>query len=280
MSDVQELQRTNLEIAEAVAPGWARRRAYIEQVAEPLRTWLVGALAPRPGDTVLELAAGAGDTGFEVARRLGADGRLISSDLSPAMLDVARRRGREVGAGNVAYRIIDAERIALDDGAVDGVLCRFGYMLMADPAGALAETRRVLRPGGRLALAVWGAPDRNPYFALAVAALVRAGHLPPPDPSAPGPFSLAGEERITRLLEGAGFADVRVEPVAVRFPFRDVDDYLAMIGDTAGPLALVIAGLDAGRRQALMAELEPALVPFRADGGYTLPGVALCAAAA
>ena len=110
--------------------------------------WMVRELAPRPGDTVLELAAGVGDTGFEAADLVGERGRLISTDFSPAMIEAARRRGTELGVNNVEYSVMDAERIELDADSVDGVLCRFGYMLMADQAAALAETRRVLRPAG------------------------------------------------------------------------------------------------------------------------------------
>ena len=130
------------------------------------------------------------------------------------MLDAARRRGAELGLGNVDYRVINAERIPLDDDSVDGVLCRFGYMLMPDPAAAFAETRRVLRPGGRVALAVWGAMERTRGS--------RSPHQPdrarppaPPPPPAPGPFSMASAERTTALLEGVGFAGVRIEEVPV-----------------------------------------------------------------
>jgi ubiquinone/menaquinone biosynthesis C-methylase UbiE len=133
------------EIAEAIAPTWERRRVDVEKVATPLREWMLCELRPQEGDTVLELAAGVGETGFEAAALVGKTGRLITSDLSPAMLEAARRRGAELGIANVEYRIIDAERIKLDDDSVDGVLCRFAYMLMADPAAAFAETRRVLR---------------------------------------------------------------------------------------------------------------------------------------
>src|ERR687896_1741169 len=107
---------------------------------------------PQPGETILELAAGTGDTGFDAAERLGAEGRLISSDFSPAMLDEAQKRGVERGVENVEYRVIDATKVALEDDSVDGVLCRFGYMLMTDVEAALSETRRGLRPGGKLAL--------------------------------------------------------------------------------------------------------------------------------
>jgi ubiquinone/menaquinone biosynthesis C-methylase UbiE len=101
---------------------------------------------------------------------------------------------------------MDAERIELDSDSVDGVLCRFGYMLMADPAAALGETRRVLRPGGRLALAVWGVPERNPWAAIGGRMLVERGHMPPPEPGAPRVFSMGSEERTRALVEGAGFA--------------------------------------------------------------------------
>jgi SAM-dependent methyltransferase len=145
-----------------MAPGWERRRAQLAEALTPVREWLIGELRPQPGETVLELGAGVGDTGFKAAAILGERGRLVSTDCSQEMVEVARRRGTELGLGNVDNRVIDAERIELDSGSVDGVLCQSTYMLIADPAAALAETRRMLRPVGRLALSVWGAPERNP----------------------------------------------------------------------------------------------------------------------
>ena len=164
---------------------------------------MIRELAPRPGDTVLELAAGAGDTGFEVAAIVGEAGHLTSTDFSPAMVEVARRRGAELGVRNLEHRVMDAERIELENDSVDGVLCRYGYMLMPDPARALRETRRVLRPGGRLALAVWGAPERNPFFAVIAMPLVQRGHLPPPEAGGRSPFSMANEGRTQALLADA-----------------------------------------------------------------------------
>jgi ubiquinone/menaquinone biosynthesis C-methylase UbiE len=268
------------EIAEAIAPTWERRRADVEEVATPVREWMLRELRPQEGATVLELAAGVGETGFEAATMIGATGRLITSDLSPAMLEAARRRGAELGVANVDYRIIDAERIELDDDSVDGVLCRFGYMLMADPAAALAETRRVLRAGGRLTLAVWGALERNPFFAIIAISLVQRGHIPPPEPPpAPGPFSMASAERVEGLLRRAGFADVRTEEVLGRFVLPDVGEYLSVIADTAGPIALALRGLAESERAAVRTDVEDSLRRFATEGGYELPGVALCAVA-
>lgn len=269
-----------LEVAEAIAPTWERRRADIEGVATPVREWMLRELRPREGDTLLELAAGVGDTGFEAARIVGESGRLITSDFSPSMLDAARRRGAELGLANVDYRIVDAEQIELADGSVDGVLCRFGYMLMHDPAAALAETRRILRPGGRLTLAVWGAPERNPFFAIIGFSLVQRGHIPPPaPPPAPGVFSLANAERLEGLLRGAGFAEVRIEEVPGRFVVPDVNEYLSLIADTAGPVALALRGLTAPDRAPVENDVEDSLRHFAAGDGYEVPCVALCAVA-
>jgi ubiquinone/menaquinone biosynthesis C-methylase UbiE len=276
---IQEQRQASYDIAEAIAPTWERRRTEVEEISAPVRKWLLRELAPEEGDTVLELAAGVGDTGFDAAEIVGERGRLITSDFSPAMLAAARRRGEERGVESVDYRVLDAERIDLAADSVDGVLCRFGYMLMPDPAAALAETRRVLRPSGRLALAVWGAPEHNPFFALVAVSMVRHGHVPAPGPAGPPVFCMADPERTTALLHAAGFADVRTEEVPVRFSLPDVDEYLSFVADTGGPLGLALRGLPEARRADVRADLEDSFPRFAAERGYELPGVALCAVA-
>ena len=277
--DVEAYRRTSHEVWEAMAPGWERWRAQLADALTPVREWLIGELGPRPGETVLELGAGTGETGFEAAAILGDDGRLISTDFSPEMIEVARRRGTELGLGNVDYRVIDAERIELDSRSVDGVLSQSTYMLVADPATALAGTRRVLRPGGRLALSVWGAPERNPWGSIGGMILVESGHMAPPEPEGPGVFSMASAKRTTALLESAGFMYVRTEEVPVSFAFRALDDYLQWVIEVAGPFAMVVRGLSDDEREVLRARLGEAFVPFATDAGYELPGVALCAVA-
>ena len=274
---VDQQRQEIYEIAEAIAPTWERRRAEVEAVMTPVREWMLRELSPRAGDTVLELAAGVGETGFDTAIVVGEQGRVICSDFSPAMLDAARRRGAERGLENVDYRVIDAERIQLETDSVDGVLCRLGYMLMVDPAQALAETRRVLRPGGRLALAVWGSMEQNPFFTVIAIALTQHGHLPPPEPPGPPVFSMASADRTTALLERAGFAGVRTEEVAVRFEVPDTDEYLSLVGDTAGPLGLALQALSETDREAVKADVEDSIARFRSERGYEFPGIARCA---
>ena len=274
-----EYRRSSFETWQATASGWERWRERLAHDLNPVRTWLIRELAPRPGDTVLELCAGPGETGFAAAEIVGERGRLISTDFSPEMVEVARRRGAELGLRNVDYGVIDAERIELDHDSVDGVLCQSGYMLMADPPAALSETRRVLRPGRRVALSVWGDPERNPWASAPGRFLVERGHVPPPEPGAPGAFSMASKERTRELLEDAGFTAVRIDEVAMQWVFRNLDEYQRWLLDVSASLALVMRGLTAEEKEALTSRLAEAFAPFAADGGYEVPGLALCAVA-
>jgi SAM-dependent methyltransferase len=258
-----------------MAPGWFRERAYMWDVSRVIGEWLVGRLDPQPGQTILELAAGVGDTGFAAAPELGESGRLISTDFSPQMVEAARRRGQELGLANVEHRVMDAEKMDLDSDSVDGVLCRWGYMLMADPQAALAETRRVLKDGGRLCFAVWAGAERNPWAAIAGATLVERGHLPPPEPGAPGIFSMGDPERIRDLLAGAGFEPPSIEEVEIAFPFEDFDEYWRFITELAGGAAMTIAKLEEAERGEVRSLLEQRVGALGADGGYRMPGLCL-----
>jgi ubiquinone/menaquinone biosynthesis C-methylase UbiE len=174
---------------------------------------------------------------------------------------------------------MDAENIELDDDSVDGVLCRCGYMLMPDTARALAETRRALRPGGRLALAVWREADRNPWISIVARMLVERGHVPPPEPGAPGMFTMARDERVRELLEGAGFEVDRIEEIPVLFTYESLDEYVERAKDTGGNFARVWRELSGGERDELESALAEAFSPYERDGGYEFPGVALGASA-
>ena len=277
--DHEEYRRTSLESWGAMATGWERRRANIEKGSAPVAEWLLRELAPQPGDTILELAAGPGDTGFAAAALIGDEGRLVSTDFSPEMVEVARRRSGELGLRNVEHRRMDAERLEFEDDSVDGVVCRFAFMLMADPGAALAETRRVLRPGGRLVLAVWHGPEKNPWVSAAGRVLVGRGLVPAPDPALPGMFALGSDERVRSLLQGAGFTHVRTDDVPIVFVAADVDDYVTAMRDTGRAFSTAWEEASEEERVAITDELAQALVPFDVGDGFQLPGLALVAVA-
>jgi ubiquinone/menaquinone biosynthesis C-methylase UbiE len=274
--DRDRYRNQSYDIWQRMAAGWERQRSWVWDASHATGEWMVAKLDPRPGQTILELACGTGETGFAAAAQLGDEGRLISTDFSPQMVEAARRRAGELGLTNCEFRTMDAERMDLGDDSVDGVLCRWGYMLMSDPAAALAETRRVLRDGGRLALSVWAAPRDNPWASIGSDVLVEQGHMTAPAPGTPGIFAMGRPERVRELVMGAGFAEPEIQPVPSEWRFESLDDHWAFLEQLAGAIAVLIDGLDEGERAAVRAAIGERAEPFRvADGGYVMPGLAL-----
>ena len=271
----EEARRRSRAAWSAVAPGWSTQREELWRVSRPVSEWLVRRLDPQPGDTVLELAAGPGDTGLLAARMVGESGRVIITDFAPGMIAAARRRAEEVGAKNAEVRVLDAERMDLETHSVDGILCRWGYMLMTDPAAAFAESRRVLRPGGRVAFSVWTARERNPVLSLASDVLVELGHTPPPDPEAPGAFAMADPGRIRELVVAAGFAEPEIEEVSFRWPFADRNDYWRYLMETSASSSPVLRALPPEARRRVREQLHEAARPFHSGEGYDFPAVCL-----
>src|SRR5918995_816138 len=234
MSGQHETTRQQSKAAwSAVAPGWYAQREELWKASRPVSEGMIRKLDPQPGDTVLELAAGLADTGLMAARLVGEAGRVIVTDFTPEMVAAARRRAKELDVHNAEFRVLDAERMELETESVDGVLCRWAYMLMIDPHAAFAETRRVLRLGGKLTFSVWSARERNPALSLLGTVLVELGHIPPPDPEAPGAFAMSDPRRIRELVVAADFAEPEIEEVSFRLPFADRDAYWRYLIDTS-----------------------------------------------
>ncbi|HZL54329.1 MAG TPA: class I SAM-dependent methyltransferase [Solirubrobacteraceae bacterium] len=265
---------------QGAAAGWGRQAAVFGAQNAAVARWMIDAVALAPGQRVLDLAAGPGEVGFLAAPLIEPGGTLICSDGSEAMVEVARERAGALGLHNVEFKVLDGEWIDLELASVDVVLCRWGYMLMVDSAAALRETRRVLRSGGRLALGVWDARERNPWSLIPNSVLVEHGLAQPPIPGAPGPFVMGDRELVATMLEDAGFTDVEIDAVEVPREAADFDSWWAMHLDlSAATLASFQKASDA-QTEAVEAELAQRLAPYTAaDGSLSVPGRTLVASA-
>jgi SAM-dependent methyltransferase len=262
---------------ESSAAGWAHWSRRLSESAREVTGWLVSKLELRPGDTVMELAAGAGETGFYAA--MSAEVRVITTDFAEQMLEEARARAAELGVENAEFRVLDAERMDLADHSIDGVLCRYGYMLMADPALALRETRRVLRPGRRVALATWTHADRNPWTLIG-RLLVERGALPPPGPGTPGICALPDAASVEPLLDAAGFTGVEAAEFEFVLDYPGFDGYWDFVSRAAGAVAGVIAAMPPDDVAELRRELVERVARFlEPDGSLAFPASSLAVAA-
>lgn len=261
------------------AAGWGRRADTIQEFGMRVSVWMIEQLDLQPGQRVLELACGPGDTGFLAAEQVRPGGVVIETDASEAMLGVAKGRARDLGAINVEFKRMELEWLDLSAASVDAILCRWGLMFALDHGAAAREMRRVLRPGGRVALAVWDRPELNPWATIPTRALIELGHVEAPDPTAPGMFVLAEDGRLREVLESGGLTDVVVESLELVRRDTGIENYLKETLDLSAPFAEVRERLSASEWQAVEQRVAELAEPFVKDGRLAFPARTLVAAA-
>lgn len=269
-----EQLRTQLQAMwNSVATGWAENIDHIEHRGVGVATAMIDGVSPQAGERILEVACGTGATGLMAARRVGPTGMVTLSDAAPDMAAIAAGRATELGIANVSTAVLDIEQIEMPDATYDGLLCREGLMFAVDPARALGEFRRVLKPGGRVAVGVWADRERNPWLGLLLDAVTAEVGFPVPPPGLPGPFSLAEPGYLRELFVSAGFLDVTDADVDNSFRAPGFDGWWQRMSAMTGPVATIIGGLSPSAKTSLIARLEELVDPYLGDEGLELPGV-------
>jgi SAM-dependent methyltransferase len=279
--DPNAYRESSLSGWEEASAGWIRHQRSMREWSADVSHAMIAAVAPQPGERVLELAAGLGETGMLAAELVAPVGSVVISDQAEGMLDGARARAVELGLTGVEFEVLNAEWIDLPLASVDVVLCRYGYMLMADPAAALAESRRVLRPGGRVGLAVWDAVEANPWAAVPAEVLAEHGLAGAPGAAAgPGPFALGSEQRVTELLAEAGFAEIEIGRVEMLRRHASFEDFWEVTLDLSRSFHDAVLSRPESEISAIHDTLEARLASFTGpDGSLTVPGRTLVAGA-
>jgi len=263
----------------SVAAGWAEHAAYADARGATMTDTMLELSTPAPGERVLELACGAGGAGLAAAERVAPGGEVVLTDVVAEMTAIAATRADALGLHNVSTRELDLERIDEPDHSYDVVLCREGLMLVPDPTRAVREIRRVLRPGGRVALSVWGPRERNPWLGVVFDSVTAELGVPTPPPGIPGPFSLEDADRLAGLLSDAGLGDVVVRALPTPYRAASVDEWWTRTCALAGPLAQRLAALPDHARNAVRARAREAISVYETPTGLEIPGLSLVAAA-
>jgi ubiquinone/menaquinone biosynthesis C-methylase UbiE len=261
----------------AVADRWADHADHVDARAARLTDALLARAGLKPGDRVLELAAGPGGAGLAAAERVGPSGEVVVSDFAAEMTAIASARAQSRGLANVTTRVRDLEQIDEPDSSFDVVLCREGLMLVPDPARAAREIRRVLRPHGRAAISVWGRRECNPWLGLMFDAVSAQLGCPVPPPGIPGPFSLEEANKLSALLTDAQLSDVVVAELPVPLSVASFDEWWTVRSALAGPLTQILASLPDTALRAIRHRAHEAARPYATAHGFEFPGVALVA---
>jgi ubiquinone/menaquinone biosynthesis C-methylase UbiE len=274
--DTDQTRRAVHAMWATVAGSWATHAAFIDSRGRALTGRMLDVTIPKPGDHVLELACGPGGLGLAAASRV-AGGVVVMSDVAAEMTAIASARASALGLDNVRTRVLDLEAIAEPDGSYDVVLCRDGLQFAPEPERAAREMRRVLRPGGRFAVATWGRRDRNPWLGIVLDSVSAQLGAPMPPPGVPGPFSLEDADQLRALLGAAGLTDVTVTEQAVPLHAPSFDGWWATTTALAGPLAMVLSSLPDDVTAAIRATAAEAAAPYMTSTGIDFTGVGLVA---
>lgn len=260
------------------AAGWEKWHAWNARCMQPLCEWFCAATGAAPGQQALDLACGTGLPSLALAERVQPGGSVLATDLSPEMIAAARRVATRAHARGLEHRVASAQDTGVPARSFDLATCAFGLMFCPEPAAAVGELRRALRPGGRFAVAVWDEMPSCPFFTVPFSALAQIAPPPPPAPGSRGMFGLAPASALEEVLRAGGMTDFTIESRTIVYEVRSVAEYMEMLGDMAAPIHAALTTLPADEVARLRALIAEGTRPFAApDGTLRLPACALCA---
>jgi ubiquinone/menaquinone biosynthesis C-methylase UbiE len=257
---------------EAAAEAWDRWAPLLARWLGPATEAMLDMAAVGPGARTLDVAAGAGEQTLAAARRAGAQGHVLATDISPAILRYARSAAQRAGLANVETLELDGERHdSLPEASFDAAISRVGLIYFPDQQRALTGIRRALKAGGRFAAVVYSTPEKNPFFSLPVGIIRRRAQLPPPLPGQPGPFSLGAEGVLAKALQQAGFRAVEVRRVDSPVRLASAAECVRFERESFGALHQMMAAMSEGERTETWEEIEAALRKFETKQGFVGP---------
>jgi ubiquinone/menaquinone biosynthesis C-methylase UbiE len=269
-SDYKEIIRKEWTNA---APLWQKwNHKFVIQTAAVTDLVVRGAEVA-PGMKILDLASGTGEPSLSLAHMVGPQGRVVATDLVPEMLEAARENATAEGLDNMEFRTADAESLPFSDGEFDRVTCRFGIVFFPDVPKAMAEIRRVLKPGGRVCFAVFATLEENPFFLVSLAPFLKRVKMPPPPPDAPYIFRFADETKLAAVLSTAGFREVSVSKQPVTFPWPGpAEEAWESTRELATPFKKLIEAIPPEQSEDVISEVLDGLRRFEVGNNINLPG--------
>lgn len=254
------------------ASGWNSQTRHIHDWLAQATPAMLDAAHIAVGMRVLDVAAGAGDQTLDIARRVGPEGHVLATDISPEILQFAQDNARQAGLLNVETSVCDAEHLDVEAASFDAVVSRLGLMFCPTPLRALQQAHHALRRGGHAAVLVFSEPQYNPCIGILMSTALKHAGLPPRDPYQPGSLmSLGKPGLLDELFLAAGFTDVATTRISAPFRLPSTQDYLTFIRTSASPIVQILGNLSQEAQDAAWAEMENRLSAFQSPGGWVGP---------
>jgi len=264
---------------DAAAAGWNAHMADISAWLRQPTDAMCRMAGVTSGSRVLDVAAGAGDQTLTIAHMVGAQGHVLATDISPAIVAMARDNAARAGLSQVQTRAADGEDLGVPVGTFDAVVCRLGLMFFPDPLRGLREMHRALRPGGGACTMVFSRPETNPCITMLMSTALKHAGLPARDPFLPGGLlSLGRPGHIDALFRSAGFQDVATTALDAVFRLPSVDHYIAFVRRSASPILQILDGLDAVAAENAWSDMRERLTVFTTPHGWAGPNELLLTA--
>lgn len=251
LEDIREQQKQSWN---KFSPGWRKWDELTMDFLKPMGDEIIRLLHPAGKDQVLDIASGTGEPGLTIATMLDG-GKVVITDLADHMLEIAAEKTAKRGITNIETQLCDVCELPFPDNSFDAISCRFGFMFFPDMQLAVNEMYRVLKPGGRIATAVWNVPEKNFWVTAIMGTINRNMELPPPPPGAPGMFRCAKEGLIAGLFREAGLKHVSEKEVSGQLRAGTTDNYWNMMTEIGAPIVAALSKADAAMRSRIQSEV-------------------------
>lgn len=270
--DAIKYKQTTLQQWNTAAECWHRWGPLLSRWLGPATETMLDMCEVKSGSRVLDVAAGAGEQSVAIAKRVGSDGHVLATDLSPDILEYAAVSARLAGLSNVHTQVVDGESLPdIEADPFDAVISRVGLIYFPNQQKAMAGMKHHLKNNGKVAAMVYSTAENNPFFSIPVSIICRRANLPAPLPGQPGPFSLGGLGKLEKTFADAGFRNIEIETINAPLRVSSAAECLQFEQESFGALHQMLADLSDAEQDEAWSEIEDALGQFEKDGHFEGP---------
>ena len=252
--EIEQIRDQQRETWNKFSPGWKKWDELTMDFLKPMGDEIIRLLNLKSDNIVLDVAAGTGEPGLTIASHLNG-GKVISTDLAERMLEVAQENAKKRGIKNFETMVCDVSELPFANNTFDAISCRFGFMFFPDMLLALKEMTRVLKPGGKIATAVWNIPEKNFWVTATMATINKNIEIPPPPAGAPGMFRCSKEGFMANLFSQAGLKNISENEVTGKLNCKTVDVYWDLMNDVAAPVVAALSKADEAMKEKIKKEV-------------------------